>query len=142
MELAAVLKIFEAFSVDLTGDVPLVFFLAVVPPLAIAFGIGLEVGVLRDLALGEVPSRFFRLGLVFVSPSRRFFLLVASFLLAGFCFFKAFKGHSSRAKERIAALPWQKKDVAISRELLFFSRSTVRKFGRHRTKISGQARNL
>lgn len=142
MDFPAVLKIFELFRVDLTGDVPLVFFLAVGPPLAIAFGIGLEVGVLLDLALGEVPARFFRLGLVFVPPSRGFFLLVASFLLAGFCFFKAFMGHSNWAKERIAALPWQKKDVVISRELLFFSRSTVRKFRRHRTKISGQARNL
>lgn len=142
MELAVVLKIFEVFGVDLTGDVPLVFFLAVVPPLAIAFDIGREVGVLRDLALGEVPARFFPMGLVFVPPTRGFFLLVASFLLAGFCFFKAFKGHSKGTKERIAALPWQKKDVAISREVLFFSRSTVRKFGRHRTKISGQARNL
>lgn len=93
-EFDALFEIFDVFGVDLAGDVPPGFFLAVVLLLVIAFGIGREVGVLRDFVLGAVPARIFPMGLAFASPSRAFFLLVASFLFAGFCFFKAFKGNS------------------------------------------------
>lgn len=91
-DFAGDLEIFEVFGFDLIGGVPLGFFLAVVVFLAFAMGFGRTLGVFRGLVLGAAPTRIFPMGLAFVLPLRGFLLLVASFLFAGFCFFKAFNG--------------------------------------------------
>lgn len=96
-EIKAVWEIFDAFDVfgvDLADDTPPDFFFTFAVFLAIELGFGRVLGVMRDLDLGAAPDRIFPVGLAFASLPRAFFLLVASFLFAGFCFFKAFKGNS------------------------------------------------
>ncbi len=90
-ELTTDLETFEVFGVDLAGDTPAGFFLAVVLFLLVAFSFVRAADVLRDLVLRPVTARIFPMDLAFAPPSRGFFLFVASFLFAGFCFFKAFK---------------------------------------------------
>jgi len=89
-----ILDAFDVFDVDLADATPPDFIFTFEVFLAIELGFFRVVGVMRDLDLGAAPDRIFPVGLAFPSLTSAFFLWIASFLFAGFCFFKAFKGNS------------------------------------------------